>query len=126
MSPGAVSDRVQRLENAGVIRGYHADVDPAALGYSMRVLIGVSTEQGPPVAETIEALSRVPEVIAVHVVSGQWDLVVVAQVRDQRHLRDLVIDGLWGIPGFRHSETMLILDSHTNSGAWMVQSERDI
>lgn len=109
MSPGAISERLTRLEASKAIRGYHADVDPAALGYETRVLVGLQTRQGPPLDETIDALLNVPEVLAVYVVSGQWDLVVLAQVRDHRHLRDVILEGVWQTPGFRHSETMLIL-----------------
>jgi len=77
MSPGAVSERVTRLEESGVIRGYHADVDPAALGYEMQVVVGLQTDQGPEVTETIKALLAVPEVTSVSVVTGTWDLLVV-------------------------------------------------
>ena len=41
-----ISERVARLEREGVIRGYHADVDPSALGFGMEVIIGLQTEQG--------------------------------------------------------------------------------
>ena len=115
MSPGAVSERVTRLEESGVIRGYHADVDPAALGYEMQVVVGLQTDQGPEVTETIKALLAVPEVTSVSVVTGTWDLLVVAHVRDQNHLRDVVLSGLWAMQGFRHSETMLVLDQHRSS-----------
>jgi DNA-binding Lrp family transcriptional regulator len=115
MSPGAVAERVTRLETSGVIRGYHADVDPSALGYRMQVVIGLQTEQGPEVGEAINALMALPEVIGVHVVTGQWDLLVVAQVRDHHHLRDVVLREVWAVVGFRHSESMLVLDSHAGS-----------
>ena len=115
MSPGAVADRVTRLEQSGVIRGYHADVDPAALGYRMQVVIGLQTEQGPEVGEAIAALMALPEVVEVNVVTGQWDLLVIAQVRDHHHLRDVVLREVWDVVGFRHSESMLVLDSHDGS-----------
>ena len=122
MSAGAVSERVQRLEASGAIRGYHADVDPAAIGYAMRVLVGLQTEQGMSMHDTIAALLAAPEVIEVMVVSGQWDFVVLAQVRDHQHLRDLVVGGLWDVPGFRHSETMLVLERREGDDAWVVES----
>lgn len=115
MSPGAVSERVSRLEGSGAVRGYHADIDPAALGYEMQVLVGLQLAQGRQVQKAIDALLEVPEMVALYVVSGQWDLVVLAQVRDHAHLRDVVLDGVWNTPGFRHSETMLILDSRHKS-----------
>jgi DNA-binding Lrp family transcriptional regulator len=114
MSPGAISERIARLEGSGAIIGYHAEIDPAALGFGMQVLVGLQTEQGPPLKDTLDILIAVPEVVAVHVVSGRWDLVVVLQVRDQSHLRVVLLEGLWGIPGFRHSESMLILESRTD------------
>ena len=41
LSSPAVAERLQRLEQAGVIRGYHADVDPRALGYDLTVVIRI-------------------------------------------------------------------------------------
>jgi Lrp/AsnC family leucine-responsive transcriptional regulator len=119
MSAGAVSDRIARLEANEVIRGYRADVSPAALGYAMRVIVGLQTEQGTSVEETMEALLRAPEVIEVSMVSGAWDFVVLAQVRDHDHLRELIVQGLWGAPGFRHSETMIVLERREGTQEWV-------
>jgi DNA-binding Lrp family transcriptional regulator len=119
MSAGAVSERVSRLEASGAIRGYHAEVDGRAVGYSMRVLVALQTAQGMSLDDTMAALLSAPEVIEVMVVSGQWDFVVLAQVRDHEHLRDLVVGGLWSTPGFRHSETMLVLERRDGEGKWI-------
>ncbi len=112
MSPGAVSERISRLESSGVIKGYRAHIDPAALGLNVRVLIGVQLEREPSLPTILNALLKIDEVAEVHAVSGQWDLIVVAQVRDGDHLREVVLEKLWQIPGVRHSETMLILTSY--------------
>jgi DNA-binding Lrp family transcriptional regulator len=117
MSPGAVSERISRLEGAGVIRGYHAEIDPAALGLRLQVIVGLQISQEPSLAAIVDALLTIPEVASVHVVSGQWDLVVIVHVRDGDHLRELVLEKIWRIPGFRHSETMLILGSYENRGS---------
>jgi Lrp/AsnC family transcriptional regulator, leucine-responsive regulatory protein len=47
LSPPAVAERVQRLERAGVITGYHAEVDPKAVGYPIAVVVRIrpSTRQ---------------------------------------------------------------------------------
>lgn len=119
MSAGAVSERIQRLEASGAIRGYRAVVDPAAVGWSMRVVVGLQIEQGRSLDETVAALLAVPEVVEVNVVSGRWDLVVGAQVRDHRHLRELVTGAFWELPEFRHSETMLVLDRREGDDPWM-------
>jgi Lrp/AsnC family transcriptional regulator for asnA, asnC and gidA len=119
MSAGAVSERVSRLEASGAIRGYHAEVDGRAVGYTMRVVVALQTAQGMSLDDTMDALLAAPEVIEVMVVSGQWDFVVLAQVRDHEHLRDLVVGGLWSTPGFRHSETMLVLERRDGEGKWV-------
>jgi DNA-binding Lrp family transcriptional regulator len=118
MSPGAVSERVARLEREGVIRGYHADVDPAALGFGMEVIIGLRTEQGSLLEEALDYLKTISEIQYVYVVSGQWDLVILIRVRDQEHLREMVLGRVWHVPAFRHSETLLVLDSTRCSVTW--------
>lgn len=121
MSPGAVSDRVARLEREGVIRGYHADVNPRALGFGMEVIVGLQTEQGPSLEETLSYFERVPEIQHVYVVSGQWDLVLHIRVRDQDHLREMILGSVWHVPAFRHSETLLVLDSRRGSVTWFTE-----
>jgi DNA-binding Lrp family transcriptional regulator len=115
MSAGAISERLERLESRGVIRGYRVDVDPAALGLGMRVLVGIQVAQSRPIAETIADLLAVPEVTDVDMVAGRWDLSVRLQVRDQNHLRDVLLEKIWSIPDFRHSESMVVLEGHRSS-----------
>ena len=118
MSPGAISERIDRLERTGAIRGYHADIDPAALGFGMEMMVGLQIQQGPPLTTIVSELLAVPEVQAVRVVTGQWDIVVELFARDPRHLRYLVAERLWSMPGFRHSESMLILSTERSSESW--------
>ncbi len=113
MSPGAVSERVARLERDGVISGYHADVNPAALGYDMLAIIGLRVAHGPPLRTTLERLTEIPEVERVIVVTGAWDLLVHARIRDQNHLTTLLFDRIWQLAGFQHSETMMMLHERT-------------
>src|SRR3954462_9195228 len=48
LSPPAVAERVQRLEKAGVITGYHATVNPKALGFAFSAVVGVAPPARPP------------------------------------------------------------------------------
>jgi len=54
LSAPAVADRVQRLESAGAIRGYHADLDPSLLGYPIAVVVRIRPAPG--------QLQRIPEI----------------------------------------------------------------
>ncbi len=118
MSPGAVSERVARLERDGVIRAYRADVDPRALGFGMQVIIGLRTEQSPLLEQTFDEVAAIPEVELAHVVAGSWDLVLYLHVRDHEHLRTVILERLWHLSAFRHSETMLVLDSRHGPIDW--------
>ena len=70
MSPPAVTERIQRLEQAGVISGYRMDVDPAALGLPVAAYVRVRPAPGqlPKVAELAVASSQVSEC---HRISGE-------------------------------------------------------
>jgi Lrp/AsnC family leucine-responsive transcriptional regulator len=70
LSAPAVAERVQRLERDGVIRGYHADVDPAKLGYAVAAVVRVApaTRQ----LDRIRELAReTPEVVECHRITGE-------------------------------------------------------
>jgi DNA-binding Lrp family transcriptional regulator len=109
MSPGAVTERITKLEQSGIVRGYRAEISPEALGYDLQVLIGLQVEQGEPLDETIERLLSIPEITSVMIVTGRWDLVLQIQAAGHKHLQSLLLDQIWQIQGFRHSETMLSL-----------------
>jgi Lrp/AsnC family leucine-responsive transcriptional regulator len=116
MSAGAVGERLERLESRGVVRGYRVDIDPAALGIGLEVLIGIELAQHQSVLETMHTLREVPEVSQVELVTGRWDLVVRLQLRDPQHLKDILTHDVWNIQSVRHSESMIVLESLTHHG----------
>ena len=70
MSAPAVRERVARLEESGVIRGYRLDVDPAALGLPITAWVRVRPGPG-QLTRVAELAARVPEVAECHRVSGE-------------------------------------------------------
>ena len=91
MSAPAVTERVQRLERLGVIRGYRLDVDPAALGYPIAAWVRVRPALGHgKIAEQIA--DRQPEVVECHKITGEDCLLMRVQVRDVADL-DRVLEG---------------------------------
>ncbi len=79
--------RVRRLEEAGVIRGYHADLDPVALGWEVTffALVGLETQKQ-AVLDAFEAMVLAwPEVRECHMIRGGGDFLLRLVARDTAH-----------------------------------------
>lgn len=89
LSAPAVTERVRRLERDGVIRGYRAVIEPAALGYPMLVVVRVHSA-GPRAAGVDQLAIDLPEVVECHRVTGSESHVLRVRVRDMAHLNEIV------------------------------------
>lgn len=89
MSAPAVTERVQRLERAGVIRGYRLDVDPAALGLPVAAFVRISPAPGqlPKVAELAQRLEQVSEC---HRITGEDCFLIKVHAATVPKLQDIL------------------------------------
>jgi Lrp/AsnC family transcriptional regulator, leucine-responsive regulatory protein len=89
LSAPAVGERLQRLQEAGVVRGYRAELDPAALGLPLGVIIRVRPAAGelPKVAELAR---QTPEVVECHRITGEDCFFMKLHVRDVAHLEEVI------------------------------------
>jgi Lrp/AsnC family leucine-responsive transcriptional regulator len=106
LSPPAVAERVQRLERDGVITGYHAHVDPRALGYSLAAVIRIRPAPR-QIAKVAELARATPEVVECHRITGEDCFFMKATVRDVEHLEE-VIDRF---TGFGQTTTSIVQSS---------------
>src|SRR5581483_8917359 len=89
MSPTGVSERLARMHNRGVIRGYHADIDPTALGWAVEAIIGIISQQVDILQSLVIHLMTLPEVITACIVTGRWDILLSVRARSNQALRDV-------------------------------------
>ena len=89
LSSPAVAERLQRLEQAGTLRGYHAEIDPRALGYSLSAIIRMRPAPG-QLYNAAETAQATPEVVECHRVTGEDCYVMTAHVRDVQHLEEVI------------------------------------
>lgn len=121
VAPGTVAERLDRLRTQGVIRGVILDIDPASLGFSLEVLLGVSVAGDTPLPGLVRTLLEVPWVRGVHAVTGRWDLVVTLCVRDQEHLLEVIQHDVRAIGGLTRTESLVVLRSHLKPGGVLDQ-----
>jgi len=89
LSAPAVAERLARLEQDGTIRGYRAEVDPRALGYSLSVVIRVRPAPR-ELKKVAELAVRTPEVVECHRITGEDCYFMKAHVRDVTHMEEVI------------------------------------
>lgn len=109
LSHSAISRRIKRLEESGVIRGYHARIDPVAAGEAVRVLASVHRQPHVPAAEVAQALRDLPGVTSCWIVSGDCDVMIEITARDMAHFSSIMLDRVQNLPGVAATKSMFIL-----------------
>ncbi|HUY64521.1 MAG TPA: Lrp/AsnC family transcriptional regulator [Acidimicrobiales bacterium] len=101
--------RLERLQSEGVISGFSAQVDPAALGYAITALVLVNVEQG-DWADVRVQLVALPGFEYLAVTSGGFDFLVLVRVSDIAELRDVVLHRLHRMAAVKSTQTVFVLD----------------
>jgi DNA-binding Lrp family transcriptional regulator len=114
IAPSTCTERLRRLEGGGIIRGYHAEVEPKALGLGLAAVIAVRLRRHS--ADEVETFTAhalgLSETVEVFHVTGSTDFLVHVLVRDADHLRDLAVRSFTGWPEVAHIETSIVFQ-HT-------------
>jgi Lrp/AsnC family transcriptional regulator, leucine-responsive regulatory protein len=89
LSAPAVGERLQRLQEAGVVRGYRAELDPGALGFPVGVIIRVRPAAG-ELHKVAELARQTPEVVECHRITGEDCFVMKLHLRDVEHMEEVI------------------------------------
>ena len=116
LAPSTCLERVRRLRLARVLTGYHADLDPDALGIGLQAMVAVRlARHARSEVESFQAhLSTLTEVVTMFHVAGANDYLVHVAVRDSAHLRELALSAFTERPEVAHIETQLIFHHQRN------------
>ena len=90
MAAPSVHERVRKLEARGVIRGYTADVDPAAVGLSVLAFTWVRQAPGTVQVDLTPAFAEILEIEECHHIAGEADYILKIRARDMEHLGEIV------------------------------------
>lgn len=112
VSRTAISERLARLIEQGVIRGFHARIDYAWLGYPLTAFVGLEVTLPQQLPEIIRALTSLPEVEDIHATTGQNDLLLKVRARSTDDLQRSLLPRIHAIPGTRRREMVLALSTY--------------
>ena len=109
LAPSAVFERIKKLEERGAVRGYSANIDPAAVDLALLAFVFVRSDErrGAPLTEA--ALVAMPEVQEVHHVAGEDCFLLKVRVRDTLALNQLLSDQISALEGVRSTKTTIVL-----------------
>jgi DNA-binding Lrp family transcriptional regulator len=108
--------RVRSLVERGVVRGFHADIDPRALGLGLEALISINIRVGARqgIAAFSTEMRELAEVVQVFFLGGSEDFVIHVATRDSDHLRQFVVNNLSAHPSVASTRTSLLFEHHQN------------
>jgi Lrp/AsnC family leucine-responsive transcriptional regulator len=109
LSAPAAAERVHRLEERGVIRGFPAQIDPVAVGLGLTAFVAVSLSRPQDRAPFLALAAALDEVQECHHIAGDDDYLLKIRCRDTGHLESLLSDRLKNLEGVVRTRTTIVL-----------------
>lgn len=111
-----VFSKIKRMENLGIIKEYRAILDPKKLGYSTTAFILASVSyaaNGEKLSqrEIAKEISKFPEVQEVHIITGDWDLMIKVKAESVDKMGKFVIDKLRLVKGIERTLTCVVFET---------------
>lgn len=112
LTPTPCLERVKRLERDGYIRGYTALLEPDRVEAGLLVFVEIDLLRTSPdvFREFRRQASQLPEILECHLVSGNFDYLIKARVRDMQAYRDLLGEKLLSLPGVNGSRSYVVME----------------
>ena len=109
LSVGTITNRIQKLQHEGIIRGFHLELDYAALGYNIQTIIGLDAT-----GNINNIISQYPNnIIAAHKTTGQYDTLLITRFKDTTELNTF-LEMLSKEENVNKTYTQLILNNINN------------
>lgn len=117
LAPSAVFERIRKLEERKVIRGYRAEISPKILGLAQLAFTFVRSNDRPGGVETGEKLAEIPEILEVHHVAGEDCFLIKARARDAEALGRLLRERLGAVATISSTRTTIVLETVKETAA---------
>jgi Lrp/AsnC family leucine-responsive transcriptional regulator len=123
LSAPSAADRVRKLEEAGVIRGFTAILDPEALGYSLTAFVSVTLGDQRKRTSFHAGVKKLDQIVECHHVAGDDDFLLKVRCRGTRDLDRLLVEELKGRMGVARTRTTIVLDTMKETSAIPIDVE---
>jgi DNA-binding Lrp family transcriptional regulator len=120
LAPSTCLARVRALREAGVVRGFHAEIDLGALGRPLQAMVAVrlAVHAREQIEDFTNHVRSLPGVLSIFHMTGQTDYLIWIAAADAHDLREFVVDHLATHPATAHAETSLIYEHRRGPGIW--------
>jgi len=110
LTHSAISRRIARLEKTGVILGYGATIDPAALGLGIRAFINLRKDPSMPVDQLGRQLRAISGVEHCWIITGEYDIMLDVRATDMPALSDILFKKVQKVKGGQSTVSIFVLD----------------
>ena len=121
LAPSAVLERIRKLEERGVIRGYAAEISPVEVGFGLTAFVAVRTREC--CSETDKYLAEIPEVLEVHDVAGEDSYLLKVRVKNAEDLSRLLREKLKNVPNVASTKTTVVLQTIKETTALPIEQQ---
>ena len=113
MRETTIFTRIKRLENARVIKEYRAILDPKDVGKNVLAFILIKYDPSSSFTqrEVSEKIANLPEIQEVHIIAGDWDMIVKVREKDVENLGKVVLDKIREIKGVKETVSLIVFES---------------
>ncbi len=113
VSGASIHQRVQKLEQAGIILGSQFNISPELIGYETCAYIGLYLQDPSQFDHVVKELEKIPEVVECHYTTGAFDMFIKLYAHNNHHLLTIIHDKLQPI-GLSRSETIVSFHTEIN------------
>ncbi len=112
LSAPAAAERVHKLEENGVIKGYSALVDPESIGLGIAAFISVTLDRPEHRKHFLDQIQKMAEILECHHIAGEEDYILKVRCPDTKRLEYLISEEIKSIPGLLKTRTTIILSTN--------------
>lgn len=111
MVPSGVLERIRKLEESGLIKGYTTNLNSEALNLGLLAFVFLRTNQIPGCLSTAEKLSEYPEVLEVHHIAGEDCYLLKIRLKDNQTMAKFLREKIGKLPNVISTKTIIVLET---------------